>query len=45
MGKIAVYTFMQDGGAVPAQPYNAAAWKEKGFDFICFVRKKGDMPS
>lgn len=44
MGKIAVYTFMQEGGQMPAQPYNASVWKAKGFDFICFVTKKGDMP-
>lgn len=44
MGTIAIYTFMQEGGPMPAQPHNAAAWKAKGFDFICFVTKKGDMP-
>lgn len=44
MKTIAVYTFMQEGGPVPAEPCNASAWKAKGFDFICFVTKKGDLP-
>ncbi len=35
---------MKEGSRMPAQPHNAAMWKAKGFDFICFVTKKGDMP-
>lgn len=44
MSTIAVYTFMQEGGKMPAQPHNALKWKAQGFDFICFVTKKADMP-
>lgn len=44
MRTIAVYTYMREGGQVPPEPYNAAYWKSRGFDFICFVTKKGDMP-
>lgn len=29
---------------MPPQPFNAEKWKAKGFDFICFVTHKGDMP-
>lgn len=44
MGTIAIYTFVKEGEPMPAQPHNAAQWKANGFDFICFVRKKGDRP-
>lgn len=44
MKTIAVYTYMQEDAPAPAQPHNAAVWKSRGFDFICFVRKKGDLP-
>lgn len=43
MKTIAIYTYVQEGGQMPAQPHNAAYWKSRGFDFICFVRKKGGM--
>lgn len=35
---------MSEGGQMPAQPHNAEVWKTRGFDFICFVTRKGDMP-
>jgi len=44
MSTIAVYTFKSEGSPMPEQPYNAEAWKARGFDFICFVTKKGDLP-
>lgn len=44
MKTIAIYTFIEEGGQLPPQPYNASAWKAGGFDFICFVTRKGDMP-
>lgn len=44
MRTIAVYTYMKEGGPAPSEPHNAALWKSKGFDFICFVTKNGDMP-
>ncbi|MCQ2146222.1 MAG: DUF616 domain-containing protein [Bacteroidales bacterium] len=44
MRTIAIYTYINEGDPMPAQPYNAEYWKVKGFDFICFVTKKGDLP-
>lgn len=44
MRTIAIYTYVSDGAAMPAEPFNASLWKARGFDFICFVRKKGDLP-
>jgi len=44
MKTIVIYTYINNGDPMPAQPFNAAIWKAKGFDFTCFVTKKGDMP-
>lgn len=44
MRTIAIYTFKREGEPMPAQPYNALYWKARGFDFICFVTRKGDLP-
>lgn len=42
MSSIVIYTFKKEGHPYPEQPYNAAYWKAKGFDFICFVSHKRD---
>lgn len=44
MKTIAIYTYMNEGGPMPAEPHNAAKWKAAGFDFICLVRKKEGLP-
>lgn len=44
MSTIAIYTYLTKGSELPSQPHNAEYWKARGFDFICFVEKKEDLP-
>ena len=44
MKTIAIYTYRKEGEPMPAEPHDAARWKAAGFDFICFVTKKSDLP-